>query len=90
MRLRNKDAGTGKVLAVKSVSGTDGVSKRLKCYFCGFVTEKGVKWALWTPTGWSLSSMVRKEAPGKRTRFVYDAGHGLRRSVQNSGGHLVR
>jgi hypothetical protein len=90
MRLRNKDAGTGNMKALKFVTGTDGGRRLLECSFCGFVTELGVKWELWSPTGNRLSAIVRKEAPGKRTRFMYDPGNGFRRAVRLAGGHLKR
>jgi len=90
MRLRNKDAGTGNMKALKFVTGTDGGRRLLECSFCGFVTELGVKWELWSPTGNRLSAIVRKEAPGKRTRFMYDPGNWFRRAVREAGGHLVK
>jgi len=90
-RLRNKDAGTGDVRAVKYVSGTDGHGRRLECHFDGFLTDKkGIKWALWSSCENRLSAMIRLEAPGKRAWMMYDPGGHFRRTVRLAGGHLVK
>jgi len=87
-RLRNKDAGTGDVRAVKLVTGTDGGKRRLECYFCGFLTQGGIKWEIWSPVGNRLSAINRLESHGKRTWMMYDPGGHFRRTVRLAGGHL--
>ena len=53
----------------------------LPARLCGYHRDHGAVWTAFTPTVNDLSSWVRLEAPGKRTCFVYDAGHGFRRNL---------
>jgi hypothetical protein len=62
----------------------DGVRRqsRLKSYRCGWHrSEDKTVWECFAPVGISLSVWVRMESPGRRTRFVYDAGGGFKRNL---------